>query len=72
MLAQSTGCWLCKYVESKSYRVTEASTQVSKEGLGGLEICGRFKIPAGSPERAMYKAVRVKLKPQWTPWDGKR
>jgi hypothetical protein len=20
----------------------------------------------------MYKAVRVKLKPQWTPWDGKR
>jgi hypothetical protein len=26
-----------------------ASTQISKEGLGGQTTCGRVRVPAGSP-----------------------
>jgi hypothetical protein len=34
--------------ERKSYRVIEASTKISKEGLGGQVTCGRVRTPAGS------------------------
>jgi hypothetical protein len=29
--------------------VMEASTEISKEGLGSQAVCGRIRIPAGSP-----------------------
>jgi hypothetical protein len=35
--------------QNASYGVMEASTQISKEGLGGQTKCGRVAVPAVSP-----------------------
>jgi hypothetical protein len=35
--------------ECKSYGVMEASTQISKKGLGDQAMCDRVTVPAGSP-----------------------
>jgi hypothetical protein len=49
--------------ECKSYRVMEASTKISKEGLGGGQATyGGVRTPWRQPERSMCKAVRVRLK----------
>jgi hypothetical protein len=48
----------------------EASTQISKQGLGGKTICGRFQIPAGISGqcmKAIHEAEKVKPKLQWRP-----
>jgi hypothetical protein len=44
---------------TKSYGVTEASTQVSMEGLGGQAI---IKAESGSCMQPIHEAVRVKIK----------
>jgi hypothetical protein len=41
-----------------------ASTQISKEGLGGQTRYDKVKILQAAPERIMHKAVEVKLKLQ--------
>jgi hypothetical protein len=35
--------------ELQSYRIMEASTQISKEGLGGWAMCSRVRFPARNP-----------------------
>jgi hypothetical protein len=40
---------ILKILEYKSYRVMKPSTQTSKEILGAQAMCGRVRIPTGSP-----------------------
>jgi hypothetical protein len=42
-------CWFCRYTAFKSYKVMEASTQISRESLGGQARFGRVRNLAGSP-----------------------
>jgi hypothetical protein len=42
----------------KEYRVIKASTQISKESLGGQIMCDRVRDPAGSPRREMCESLR--------------
>lgn len=43
-----------------SCRVKEASSEISKESLGGQAMDGTVRILAGSRERVDHRAVRVK------------
>jgi hypothetical protein len=46
-------------IKNASLGVLEVSTQISKEGLVGQEMCGRVRILMGNPERVMCETVRV-------------
>jgi hypothetical protein len=45
--------------------VMEASTQISKAGLGSQAMCGRVAVPQVTLERAICEVVIVKPKLQW-------
>jgi hypothetical protein len=47
----------------------EASTEISKEDLGGQAMCDSVRIPAGSLQEDNVEAVRVKSKLQRRPQD---
>lgn len=50
-----------------SYRVLEASTEISKESLRVQSVCGIFGVPASSTDRMMHETVKLKVKLQWRP-----
>jgi hypothetical protein len=54
----------CKNTEFKSYKVMEASTQMSKEGLA---LYSRVKTSKGNPWEVMSEAMSVKSKILETP-----
>jgi hypothetical protein len=45
----------------------EAATKISKKSLIGQAMCFRVGIPASSPDRVIYGAVRMKSNLQWNP-----
>jgi hypothetical protein len=62
--------WFCRLEKCKSFRVMEASTGISKAGLGFQPI---WKSGSSSlhrtPERGTHKSGRMKPKPQWQSQD---
>lgn len=50
-----------------SYRVLEASTEISKKSLRVQSVCGIFGVPASSTDRMMHETVKLKVKLQWRP-----
>jgi hypothetical protein len=66
-LVSFTWYWFVRYAESKNNGITEASTEISKEGLGHQTRCVSIRILWAAPERVICEPVRVKLKQKWRP-----
>lgn len=60
--------WHCAHDTSfLSYRIMRTTTQIAKEGLGVLTLCGRVRIAAATLATTVHEAGSVRTKTNGNP-----